>query len=941
MLSRVAAVKAPRTHNRRRVTGSSGRRREGRESEPQRCNMSRHLFYSAMLLLLVVMMCCNTGGTASNEKELSDSEPSKSKSFVWRDKKDEETVSSLRTPSLVEVNGNVFAVAEAQCKKGEDTFTGIASQIITIDNAITPVEVLKDANTKTRFLVKGPSADAQQIVDVSRPTTVVKGSDIYMLVGKHSRTSVRGAQESGADDSGLLLVKGDVSGGDESNEQINWEDPKFHPRRLFDTEHELLTSVFGSGGSGVHTGDDTLVFPVEAKKKQKETDTKKDEKAVSLIIYTLKDTAEVWTLSKGMSDDGCGVPSVVEWKDKKLMMMTACDDGRRRVYESGDKGDSWTEALGTLSRVWGNRHTGHEKGVGSGFTTAKIGDGEKKKVMLVTLPVYARNGEENGNGKLHLWLTDNTHIVDIGPVSEKDEDVAASSLLYRSAGSGDKNDELIALYEKKKKGDADTASHSLWSVRLTEQLQRVKEVLQTWREVDDIVSKLCPSGSSEKSASTGNACSPTDKITDGLVGFLSGNFSENTWRDEYLGVNATVKKNVGGATKATKTSDGVTFQGAWAEWPVGRQGENQLYHFANYNFTLVATVSIDKVQEEFSPISVMGMKMNDAEDTVLLRLSYNSGGKWKLSCGGETLNELSSTWEPEETRQLAIVLQNGTHGSAYVDGKQVGGNEACALGNKDSEAISHFYIGGDGGGTDKTESRGDVSVTVTNVLLYNRPLSSADITALNTKLSISKQKDPQAVMGDALAPEVRVPPAPITVPQNTLGGDQPTAQQSLETSEDTGSDGASTKAVSTVTTSPAGKESVDPLASGASPNGHQNVDTGDGDKTQEDEPHKTPVGNVNAADANAPTTMGEGREGPAVNPEAGASSGGNGETAEETNGQEEEVNTQVREVNATALSSSLGNVPQGNNSDAGNMRESGMVPSLLLLLLGLLGYAAL
>ncbi|KAF8283863.1 trans-sialidase, putative, partial [Trypanosoma cruzi] len=58
MLSRVAAVKAPRTHNRRRVTGSSGRRREGRESEPQRPNMSRRVFTSAVLLLFVVMMCC-------------------------------------------------------------------------------------------------------------------------------------------------------------------------------------------------------------------------------------------------------------------------------------------------------------------------------------------------------------------------------------------------------------------------------------------------------------------------------------------------------------------------------------------------------------------------------------------------------------------------------------------------------------------------------------------------------------------------------------------------------------------------------------------------------------------------------------------------------------------------------------------------------------------
>ncbi|KAF8300057.1 trans-sialidase, putative, partial [Trypanosoma cruzi] len=62
MFSRVAAaVMEPRTHNRRRVTGSSGRRREGRESEPQRPSMSRHLFYSAVLVLLVVLVCCGSG----------------------------------------------------------------------------------------------------------------------------------------------------------------------------------------------------------------------------------------------------------------------------------------------------------------------------------------------------------------------------------------------------------------------------------------------------------------------------------------------------------------------------------------------------------------------------------------------------------------------------------------------------------------------------------------------------------------------------------------------------------------------------------------------------------------------------------------------------------------------------------------------------------------
>ncbi|KAF8278315.1 trans-sialidase, putative, partial [Trypanosoma cruzi] len=65
MVSRVAAVKAPRTHNRRRVTGSSRRRREGRESEPQGPNMSRHVVNFAVLLLVRMVMCCGAGGSAA------------------------------------------------------------------------------------------------------------------------------------------------------------------------------------------------------------------------------------------------------------------------------------------------------------------------------------------------------------------------------------------------------------------------------------------------------------------------------------------------------------------------------------------------------------------------------------------------------------------------------------------------------------------------------------------------------------------------------------------------------------------------------------------------------------------------------------------------------------------------------------------------------------
>ncbi|EKF99530.1 trans-sialidase, putative, partial [Trypanosoma cruzi] len=294
--------------------------------------------------------------------------------------------------------------------------------------------------------------------------------------------------------------------------------------------------------------------------------------------------------------------------------------------------------------------------------------------------------------------------VDIGPVS--DDDAAASSLLYKSAGSGDKNErkeELIALYEKKKTGDG-KPSHSLWSVLLTEQLQRVKEVLATWKKVDETVSKLCPSSAVED-ASSDTACNPTVKITDGLVGFLSGNFSDGTWRDEYLGVNATVKGNDDEGKKATLHASGVKFTGAWAEWPVGAQGENQLYHFANYNFTLVATVSIHGETQGNTPIPLIGVKVDDDGETVLLGLSYDSEKKRIVFCGGGQNKDHSSNWEPGTTHQLAIVLQNGKQGSAYVDDILVG-NAQCNLQDMDSKAVSHFYIGGDGGAKSDSESRG-------------------------------------------------------------------------------------------------------------------------------------------------------------------------------------------------------------------------------------------
>ncbi|EKG07597.1 trans-sialidase, putative, partial [Trypanosoma cruzi] len=209
---RVAAVKTPRTHNRRRVTGSSGRRREGRESEPQRPNMSRRVITSAVLLLLVVMMCCGTGGATATEKTKSGKGSSPSPSFVWKDGKGGETVSSLRVPSLVVMDGDVFAVAEAQCK-GDNSFTGIASELLEWTDQESKRELDKN-KLKTQVLEECPSQnkncasqtegqDASQRrkkVLVSRPTTVVKESDIHMLAGTYSFEVTKGVGQKAAAD---------------------------------------------------------------------------------------------------------------------------------------------------------------------------------------------------------------------------------------------------------------------------------------------------------------------------------------------------------------------------------------------------------------------------------------------------------------------------------------------------------------------------------------------------------------------------------------------------------------------------------------------------------------------------------------------------------------------------------------------------------------------
>ncbi|EKG08753.1 trans-sialidase, putative, partial [Trypanosoma cruzi] len=179
-----------------------------------------------------------------------------------------------------------------------------------------------------------------------------------------------------------------------------------------------------------------------------------------------------------------------------------------------------------------------------------------------------------------------------------------------------------------------------------------------------------------------------------------------------------------------------------------------------------------------------------------MELSYGSGKKWQVLCSDGTTKRLKSTWDTQTQYQVAIVLQNGTQGSVYVDGQRVCESVQRGLENTESKGISHFYIGGDGGSAEGQEG---VSVTVRNVMLYNRPLSSEEIAGLaKKKITIPKPEVPKSSVVDTQLPAVSAPDVEGTVTQSPPSGPRQMKQETLKAN--VGAGGVSSAA--SVTTTP-------------------------------------------------------------------------------------------------------------------------------------------
>ncbi|RNF04500.1 trans-sialidase [Trypanosoma conorhini] len=296
------------------------------------------------------------------------------------------------------------------------------------------------------------------------------------------------------------------------------------------------------------------------------------------------------------------------------------------------------------------------------------------------------------------------NLVDVGPISDPVSNAGSSALLYTGG-------RLFSLHERGQR-----SSTSVFLKDLDAELQRVKSVVAAWEK-----SGAQPSSSRLSSylryPSSNRTCRPAGH-TDGLVGFLSDNATDEYWENDLHREGAAV-------TKALKAPCGLRLQGhgARALWSVATTPEAAEYKFTNNEFTLVATVLIHNPRAGDIPLLSVGLDAKGGKR--LLGLAYTTHRHWMARYGH--LSRLAPLkWEPRRRYHVALTLRDG-QGFVYVDGKPLPGGGTRVDRSKDSSSSLHVTFGAHRGPTAYMET----DLTVASVMLYNRPLSEDEIAALH------------------------------------------------------------------------------------------------------------------------------------------------------------------------------------------------------------------
>ncbi|RNE95418.1 trans-sialidase, partial [Trypanosoma conorhini] len=527
---------------------------------------------------------------------------------------------------------------------------------------------------------------------------------------------------------GLALIVGEVqrSGEERGEQRVSWGAPRLLDSVLAGQMQQRSWKVLGpaSMSRGVAVGAATVLFPLAG------FTTDGTGRRACTVMYS-EDNGGSWRLRAApVVAEDCNSATLLEWEGKLFMATSGFSQWRRRIFESGDEGKTWNEAAGPFARLLGDAHALPLLESPDALMTATIAG---RSVLLYTTEMSAHSVGRQTHHVLHLWLSDGARTQDVGPMPADEADHAPfSSLLYT-------RDELFALYSRV---GGSGSSDSLVFARLSQQLRRIKTVLQTWKDVDARVAKLCSSVATTRSAAKGAAEPAAACVgampTDGLVGFLSNNGNNTHWKDEYLGVGATVSNG------ATKVANGFELAGRGAKivWPVGGAERGPGRSSVGEEVTLVAMVTINKAPQSATPL----LGVRTAEAGMHLGLWYDEQKRWRTEFGGERGNAQTLAWEEGKTYRVVLTVENGT-GSAYVDGQLVGSleekppfagfvalpesefePEETPLG-RPPERVSHILVGEYRYG----EVNAEFHVTVKNVLLYSRCFNADEVAALQVK----------------------------------------------------------------------------------------------------------------------------------------------------------------------------------------------------------------
>lgn len=667
--------------------------------------MLRHHPFLAVALLLLLFCHASSGAHADDAytRRVTLLEGG-SKNFMEGNKSVSRELNSFGALTLVDVNGTIVAVAETYFGENNKSLVGIVSgSLVTTEGT---------SGTLRPLRMDGHEAAAERLVDLFFGLHS-QAKDVLGVSPSNSNWTEKMVASQVADKNSTYDFIRLTSGGGSVNMGFSNIYAKFLENKL---EKKFLTRLVGVS-AGIWMKDGTFVLPVQM--------MGDDERIVSLILKYGKSEGG-WRLSGNSSAPGCTNPSVAEWEEGKLIMITSCYRGYRKVYESVDKGETWTEAVGTLSRVWGNSQKRDVAGSRNEFITAEI---EGQKVMLFAHTVSLEDGTP---GQLCLWMTDNTRILNVNLISTRAEKVTASSLMY-------KNGRLYCLYE------TNNGRRKVIFAELTGALARIKYVLNRWKDLKLFLSKNCSVYDAVAAVQSRRCASPIP--TAGLVGLLANTTRERMWHDEYRCVGATL---VG----ATKIPNGLLFRGAGAgaQWPVSKQGQSQRYYFANNGFSLVATVALHAIPTGVSP--VLGVSLGYSGLDKLLALSITCHKHWLPIYG---YSAFSSTGRWEVNREYQVVFTwDGRRGSIYLDGVLMpGSGEVDTRGPVD---IKYFYFGGYGTGDLFTANE----VSVANVLLYNRPLNDTEVETLlqiKAKIPVPPAEKRTVHLPPAKKRTVHLPPA--------------------------------------------------------------------------------------------------------------------------------------------------------------------------------------